>query len=65
MVVEGQYIKYWWNSLDTSNLDWSSFFWHLSGPQWLHVHDETDIHYENIPIQIYGKFHLQKLKIFR
>ena len=22
-------------------------------------------HYENTPIQIYGKFHLQKLKIFR
>ena len=23
------------------------------------------IHYENTPIQIYRKFHLQKLKIFR
>ena len=22
-------------------------------------------HYENVPIQIYRKFHLQKLKIFR
>ena len=24
-----------------------------------------NIHYENTPIQIYWKFHLQKLKIFR
>ena len=23
------------------------------------------VHYENTPIQIYRKFHLQKLKIFR
>ena len=23
------------------------------------------VHYENMPIQIYRKFHLQKLKIFR
>ena len=25
----------------------------------------TVLHYENTPIQIYRKFHLQKLKIFR
>ena len=25
---------------------------------------QLEIHYENIPIQIYRKFHLQKLKIF-
>ena len=25
----------------------------------------TRIHYENTPIKIYRKFHLQKLKIFR
>ena len=29
------------------------------------VRDRPFIHYENTPIQIYGKFHLQKLKIFR
>ena len=26
---------------------------------------KTRVHYENTPIQIYRKFHLQKLKIFR
>ena len=26
---------------------------------------KSDNHYENTPIQIYGKFHLQKLKIFQ
>ena len=25
----------------------------------------VSIHYENMPIQIYKKFHIQKLKIFR
>ena len=25
---------------------------------------KVDFHYENTPIQIYRKFHLQKLKIF-
>ena len=29
------------------------------------VYQETHFHYENTPIQIYRKFHLQKLKIFR
>ena len=27
--------------------------------------EKLHIHYENTPIQIYRKFHLQKLKIFR
>ena len=27
--------------------------------------DKARIHYENTPIQIYRKFHLQKLKFFR
>ena len=27
--------------------------------------NSKNIHYENTPIQIYRKFHLQKLKIFR
>ena len=27
--------------------------------------DAREIHYENTPIQIYRKFHVQKLKIFR
>ena len=35
----------------------------------LHIHSLTRIsnghHYENMPIQIYWKFHFQKLKIFR
>ena len=29
------------------------------------AHDLACFHYENTPIQIYRKFHLQKLKIFR
>ena len=33
--------------------------------QSLNMADSMTIHYENTPIQIYRKFHLQKLKIFR
>ena len=29
------------------------------------IHKVWSMHYENTPIQIYRKFHLQKLKIFR
>ena len=32
---------------------------------WENSADGESTHYENMPIQIYGKFHLQKLKIFR
>ena len=35
----------------------------LSNP--INSTDISQIHYENTPIQIYRKFHLQKLKIFR
>ena len=39
--------------------------------RWMHMSEGTlahiaaQLHYENTPIQIYRKFHLQKLKIFR
>ena len=29
------------------------------------IYGSKNVHYENMPIQIYRKFHLQKLKIFR
>ena len=33
--------------------------------EWSQLNEDMRLHYENMPIQIYGKFHLQKLKIFR
>ena len=38
---------------------------HSEDPDQPTVNQETSSHYENTPIQIYRKFHLQKLKIFR
>ena len=32
---------------------------------WAATSEKVPTHYENTPIQIYWKFHLQKLKIFR
>ena len=29
------------------------------------IKDVTEIHYENMPIQIYWKFYHEKLKVFR
>ena len=32
---------------------------------WRYISIKCEVHYENTPIQLYRKFHLQKLKIFR
>ena len=51
-------------------------FWIAKDAKFLHVDNEYSdmtvqlcrliwVHYKNMPIQIYRKFHLQKLKFFR
>ena len=62
VLINRVFSKYWVRQTRAKGVDPDKILLKASFVQSLHC---LSIHYENTPIQIYRKFHPQKLKIFR